>query len=52
MNQAAQLEISRLDTASADFGERLDALLAWESVSDAAVQQSVAEIVQAVCNRR
>jgi len=51
MNQAAQLEISRLDTASADFGERLDALLAWESVSDAAVQQSVAEIVQAVRSR-
>lgn len=47
----ATLNISRLDTASADFEGRLDALLAWESVSDAAVQQTVVDIVHAVRTR-
>ena len=36
-------EIARLSTADADFRARLDALLAWDSVSDDQVQQTVAE---------
>ncbi len=42
------LEIRQLSTADADFARRLDALLAWESVSDARVQQTVAEIISAI----
>jgi len=38
-------EITLLSTADADFRERLDALLAWESVSDAAVNGTVAGII-------
>ena len=38
----------RLDQSQADFDARLDALLAWESVSDVQVQQRVADIVSAV----
>jgi histidinol dehydrogenase len=38
-------EITLLDTADADFRQRLDALLAWDSVSDAAVNDTVATIV-------
>src|SRR5512139_727353 len=34
-------EITRLDTRDADFRARLDALLAWESVSDAGVNATV-----------
>ncbi|NKN33833.1 histidinol dehydrogenase [Marichromatium bheemlicum] len=41
-------EIQRLDTTAADFQERLDGLLAWESVSDDRVQQTVAEIIREV----
>jgi len=44
-------EIARLSTADADFDARLDALLAWESVSDDRVQQTVAEVIQAVRTR-
>ncbi|MFZ5560601.1 MAG: histidinol dehydrogenase [Pseudomonadota bacterium] len=40
--------IPRLDTSVAGFEKRLELLLAWESVSDAAVQQAVAEIVTRV----
>ncbi len=42
------LDITRLDARAADFGERLDSLLAWESVSDAAVLTVVEEIIAAV----
>jgi len=51
MSDSAPLNIARLDSASADFADKLDALLAWESVSDAAVQQAVTEIVHAVRTR-
>ncbi len=42
------LAIRRLKAGSADFDQQLDALLAWEGVSDAAVQQSVDHIIQQV----
>lgn len=42
------LDIRRLDAAAADFGQRLDALLAWESVSDDAVQAAVDGILRDV----
>ena len=38
-------EITRLDTRDADFWSRLDALLAWESVSDAGVNKTVNRII-------
>ncbi len=41
-------DITRLSTADADFERRLDALLAWESVSDAEVRERVDEIIDAV----
>lgn len=37
--------IPRLDTAETGFDRRLEALLAWEGVSDAGVQDAVVEIV-------
>ncbi len=37
--------ITRLDTRQADFGSRLDTLLAWDTVSDHRVAQVVAEII-------
>ncbi|MEI6547233.1 MAG: histidinol dehydrogenase, partial [Burkholderiales bacterium] len=40
--------ISRLDTAQADFDARLATLLAWEASQDAAIEQTVAEIVRDV----
>jgi len=43
--------IARLDASSADFDARLDALLAWDSVSDTAVADIVDEILQAVKTR-
>lgn len=42
------LAITRLDAAAADFNVRLDALLTWDSVSSAGVQQAVTEIIAAV----
>ena len=45
------LEIPRLDANQADFEQRLDALLAWESVSDHGVQTAVHEIVESVRQR-
>ena len=45
------LEITRLDANQADFEQRLDALLAWESVSDHGVQTAVHEIVENVRQR-
>jgi histidinol dehydrogenase len=38
-------EITRLDTRDADFWARLDALLAWESVSDASVNDTVNRVI-------
>lgn len=48
---AGRLEIARLSTADADFETRLDALLAWEGVSDDEVQRRVADILEAVKTR-
>ena len=44
-------KIARLSTNDADFASRLDALLAWESVSDDQVQQTVVEVIKAVRTR-
>lgn len=44
----ADLQIRRLCSADDDFDASLDALLAWESVSDKALAKSVAEIIAAV----
>ncbi|WP_372750232.1 histidinol dehydrogenase [Litorivivens sp.] len=44
----AELQIRRLDSGAPDFSEALDALLAWDSVSDAGVQAAVDDIVEAV----
>lgn len=44
-------ELRTLDTQQADFGESLDKLLAWESVSDPQVQQTVLDILQQVKSR-
>jgi histidinol dehydrogenase len=44
-------DIARLSTSDADFDARLDALLAWESVSDASVRETVETIIQAVRSR-
>ncbi len=40
--------ISKLDSSAADFSERLDRLLAFDSDDDAAVQQRVAQIIAKV----
>jgi len=39
------LALRRLDSTDADFQARLDALLAWEQVSDAQVEQTVRAII-------
>ncbi|SDL87086.1 histidinol dehydrogenase [Franzmannia pantelleriensis] len=43
--------ITRLSTADADFDARLEALLAWEGVSSAEVQQRVDDIIASVRSR-
>ncbi|MCW3149842.1 histidinol dehydrogenase [Stutzerimonas stutzeri] len=43
--------IRRLNAADADFGQHLDHLLSWESVSDDGVNQRVLEIIKAVRER-
>jgi histidinol dehydrogenase len=43
-----RLKVNRLDASSIDFNNRLDALLAWESVSDPRVQQTVNDIIDRV----
>lgn len=45
------LKITRLDTNQADFNHHLDGLLAWEGVSDKAVNERVDEIIAAVRQR-
>ena len=42
------VDIARLDTTSVDFWDRLERLLAWESVSDERVTTTVREILQRV----
>ena len=42
------LKIARLDVNQADFNHHLDGLLAWEGVSDKAVNDRVEEIIAAV----
>ena len=44
----AELQIRTLDSRDGDFDTQLSDLLAWESVSDQAVAQSVSEIIAAV----
>ncbi|GHA91146.1 histidinol dehydrogenase [Modicisalibacter luteus] len=48
---ARQIKIARLSTADANFDASLEALLSWEGVSDAQVQQRVEEILHAVRTR-
>lgn len=48
MTSIANVTIPFLDANAADFKARLDALLAWESVSDPAVVSIVEEIISAV----
>ena len=45
------VDIKRLNISTPDFWSQLDALLAWESVSDEAVTGTVREILQAVQQR-
>ncbi|WP_462320194.1 histidinol dehydrogenase [Halochromatium sp.] len=45
MTQIVHPTITRLSTTDADFDARLDALLAWESVSDAGVKQTVETVI-------
>ncbi len=44
-------EIAQLSTQDADFQSRMDQLLAWESVSNDAVQSIVSEIIGAIRSR-
>jgi histidinol dehydrogenase len=39
-------DISRFSTSDSDFDARLDALLAWESVSDAVVRKTVDDVIR------
>lgn len=48
---SATLKIARLNANQADFSQHLDALLAWEGVSDKAVNERVEEIIAAVRSR-
>lgn len=45
------LKIARLDANQADFKQHLDALLAWEGVSDKSVNERVDDIIAAVRER-
>ncbi|HDZ56024.1 MAG TPA: histidinol dehydrogenase [Pseudomonas xinjiangensis] len=45
------LNIKRLDASQVDFSQHLDTLLAWEGVSDKAVNSRVEEIIEAVRQR-
>jgi histidinol dehydrogenase len=42
------VEIARLSTLDTDFEARLEALLAWEGVSDAELQRRVDDIIAGV----
>lgn len=45
-------QITRLSTTDEDFEQRLDGLLAWESVADAQVQATVDSIIEDVRTRK
>ncbi len=45
------MNITRLDTTTDDFWPRLEKMLAWEGVSDDAVNDIVKEIIQAIRSR-
>ena len=45
------MTIQRLNSSDSEFWSQLDALLAWESVSDAAVNNTVTEIIAAIRSR-
>jgi len=49
--QPGTTDMQRLDTRSADFDQRLEALTAWEEGLDASVEAAVAEIIAAVRQR-
>ncbi len=49
--QSEPLQLRRLNSRDADFGAQLDALLAWESVSDAQVADAVSGIVADIQTR-
>jgi len=40
------LAIDRLQTGQSDFNQRLEALLAWEAVSDVSVNETVDKIIK------
>jgi histidinol dehydrogenase len=42
------LQVKRLDASNIDFNSRMDSLLAWESVSDPRVQQTVNDIIERI----
>ncbi|MGD1984447.1 MAG: histidinol dehydrogenase [Chromatiaceae bacterium] len=44
-------ELRRLNTTDSDFQRQLDALLAWDAVSDETVGQVVAEVIAAIRSR-
>ena len=44
-------DIRKLNTADADFQQQLEGLLAWESVSDGAVNQVVQEVIAEIRSR-
>ena len=48
MSEAAAPAVLRLLSSAADFSQQLDQLLAWESVSDSQVEQTVSTIIQQV----
>ena len=43
-----RLKVNRLDASSIDFNNRMDDLLAWDSVSDPRVQQTVNDIIERI----
>lgn len=47
----SEIAIRRLSASDGDFNQQLDTLLAWESVSDAGVQQTVAGVIDDIRQR-
>ena len=45
------IEIRRFSSAQSDFAQQMDSLLSWESVSDAGVQKTVADIIYDIRTR-
>ena len=45
------IEIRRFSSAQNDFAQQMDDLLSWESVSDADVQKTVADIIYDIRTR-